>query len=218
MNYKKLLVALGLSLSLSVSWAQSSTYEAACPSKPVNRIVVFGDSVGRHYGLAESEGYVAKVSEFLQNLPYLNFSRNGATTSTVLDIFKTELYKVGANDLVIVEVGGNDELRGWVPPVTIKNLESIISKIYARGASVVLVAAPQKPKRRSDPLSDNPIYYEIADKFKPILVPGVFTRVLSDKSKRIDPIHPNSVGHYELAYGIVYSITTQCPNINIARQ
>jgi acyl-CoA hydrolase len=107
--------------------------------------------------------------------------------------------------LVIVELGGNDFLRQTPPAKVREYLREIIREARSSGALVALVAVPRLSLLRASlsALSDSPIYAELADEEDVLLIPAVFSDILSDESLRADEIHPNARGYEQLAQGIL---------------
>ncbi|MCB1689541.1 MAG: arylesterase, partial [Halioglobus sp.] len=107
-------------------------------------------------------------------------------------------------DLVIVELGGNDFLRKAQPTKVKEFLRDIIDKASASGALVALVSVPRLSLLRASvgALDDSPIYAELAEEEGVVLVPAIFSQVLSDGALRADEIHPNAQGYEALAQGI----------------
>jgi acyl-CoA hydrolase len=88
-------------------------------------------------------------------------------------------------------------------------LQEIIREASASGAIVALVAVPRLSLLRASvgALSDSPIYAELAAEEGVLLIPGVFSDVLSDESLRADEIHPNARGYERLAQGMLSVFT-----------
>ena len=105
-------------------------------------VLVFGDSLSAGYGIDVDQSWTALLQSRLNDEGYehrvINASISGETTeggktriSSALDNFEP--------DLVILELGGNDGLRGFPPQVMKDNLRNIIETTRASGASVVLL-------------------------------------------------------------------------------
>ena len=105
-------------------------------------VLVFGDSLSAGYGIDVDQSWTALLQSRLNDEGYehrvINASISGETTEggktrigAALDNFEP--------DLVILELGGNDGLRGFPPQVMKDNLQTIIETTRASGASVVLL-------------------------------------------------------------------------------
>jgi acyl-CoA thioesterase I len=102
--------------------------------------------------------------------------------------------------LVIVELGGNDLLRGVALPEIRGNLEAMIGEARSRGARVVLIAAPQ-PSAMGLLTSLTPaaLFGEVAKRAKVPLVEKALPSVLSERDLKLDALHPTVAGHRILA-------------------
>ena len=102
--------------------------------------------------------------------------------------------------LVLIELGGNDLLRGVAVADIEGNLEAMITAARARGARVALIAAPQ-PSAVGLLTSLGPaaLYGRVAQRAKVPLVDKALPSVLSERELRQDALHPNAEGHRVLA-------------------
>jgi acyl-CoA hydrolase len=89
-----------------------------------------------------------------------------------------------------------------------QDLLEIIQASQASGALTVLVAVPRLSLLRAGigALADSPIYEELADETGALLIPDVFSEVLSSKTLLSDQIHPNAQGYQVLTDGFVASL------------
>lgn len=124
-----IVILLTLSVSLSVFAAKKS-------------ILVLGDSLSAAYGIDQHAGWVSLLRGRLARAGYhyevINASISGDTThgaNTRLDAILNEM----TPDITIVELGGNDGLRGIPLEEISANLASIMEKISAAGSRIVLV-------------------------------------------------------------------------------
>jgi acyl-CoA thioesterase-1 len=99
-------------------------------------------------------------------------------------------------DFVIVELGANDALRGLDPKITEANLDTIVGKLKASGARVMLtgmLAPPNYGREYGDAF--NGIFPRLADKYAVPLYPFFLDGVAADaKLNQADGIHPNAQG------------------------
>ena len=111
-------------------------------------ILVLGDSLSAAYGLAQDRGWVSLMQQRLQTEHYpqqvINASISGETTSG-------GLYRIDAllashkPQLVIIELGANDGLRGLSLDATQNNLDALIRHAKSRGAQVLLIGMRLPP-------------------------------------------------------------------------
>jgi acyl-CoA thioesterase-1 len=172
------------------------------PAEPVEQtpqqdgvILVFGDSISAAYGMAQEQGWVHLLSEQFEqnNIPYriVNASVSGETTGGGL-IRLPKTLDIHQPDIVIIELGGNDGLRGYPISKIQNNLLELTSISKATGARVLLVGMVLPPNygRRYTNAFEK-VFTDIADSqlvpILPFLLDGVSTsRNLLQK----DGIHP----------------------------
>jgi len=118
------LAALFLSLCLAASAPAQST------------LVCLGDSLTAGYGLNEDQAYPALIAKKLPGWKVVNAGVSGDTTAGALQ--RLDWILKSHPDAVFVALGGNDGLRGVKPAETEKNLNEILSKIKASGASAYM--------------------------------------------------------------------------------
>ncbi|MDI1302949.1 MAG: arylesterase [bacterium] len=112
-------------------------------------ILVFGDSISAAYGLEVKQGWVVLLQQKLDKTAHgrhiaINASLSGETTSGG----KTRLLpllKKYQPDLVIIELGANDGLRGQSPPLMAANLKSMIADARSQKARVILLGMKIPP-------------------------------------------------------------------------
>jgi len=172
------------------------------PLQPEAVVLAFGDSVTAGVGAGPGEDYPSRLAG-QTGLQVINAGVSGDTAAAASGRLAALLAE-HRPALVIVELGGNDFLRK-LPPARVKgSLRGILREARAGGAQVALVAVPALSLLRAGigALSDAPIYAELAEEEGALLIPQVFSTVLSDQALRSDPIHPNPAGYRRLAEGI----------------
>lgn len=169
-----------------------SASAAAAPT-----ILVFGDSLSSGYGLAPGSGWVSLLQERLtrSGFPHevTNASLTGETTLGGKNRIGAVL-KRHRPDIVILELGGNDGLRGLAPETTLQNLETIILACRKSGARVLLVGMRLPPNygtAYTEKFRD--IYPRLAKRHRlplaPFLLEGVAENLAWFQS---DGIHPSA--------------------------
>ncbi len=162
-------------------------------------ILVFGDSLGAAYGLSPEVGWVALLTQRLQTQGYgyqvVNASVSGETTEGGLERLPRAL-KVHPPAIVILELGGNDGLRGLPVSTMRDNLAQMVRLARAAGASVLLVGIripPNYGPRYTDEFAR--VFPELADQYHLALVPFLLDKVALDPAlMQADGIHPNARG------------------------
>jgi acyl-CoA thioesterase-1 len=187
--------------ALLLLWlASMSAWGAAHASSP---LLVFGDSLSAPYGIAEKRGWVSLLIERLkkERLDYrvVNASISGETTSGG----RGRLAKVLADHkpaVVILELGGNDGLRGLPLRQVRENFQFLIERAQAAGAKVVLVGM-RMPPNYGAAYADafHALYGELASRYGAPLV-GFFLEgvALDEKLMQADGIHPTAAAQPRL--------------------
>jgi acyl-CoA thioesterase I len=166
---------------------------AAAQPQPV--ILVFGDSLSAGYGLPENTGWVALLQRRLDGMRLgyrvVNASVSGDTTAGGLNRMNAALAQHRPR-IVIVELGGNDGLRGAPPAAMRDNLDKLVTAIRRSGAQVLLVGVELPPnygKRYNEKF--RAVYAELAAKYTLPLVPSLLQGFGQDRTLfQADGIHP----------------------------
>ena len=125
------LAVVGLSFAL-----KPGIPRAAAPTSG-QRIIAFGDSLVEGRGATPGKDFVSVLARRLST-PIENAGRSGDTTVTALARLDRDVLARNPR-VVIVLLGGNDFLRRMPTDDTFRNLSTIVERIRARGAAVVLV-------------------------------------------------------------------------------
>jgi len=173
------------------AWGQIAT-----PSS--TRILVVGDSLSSEYGIARNTGWVNLLKQSLNSAQIdtdvMNASISGDTTSGGVSRLKRLLDKHNPA-LVIIELGGNDALRGLPLDLTRKNLNTMASQARSSGAQVVIVGMQIPPNYGREYTSGFKDVFEIvAKQNNASLVPFLLEGVAADpKYLQADNLHPNEL-------------------------
>ncbi|OUR83109.1 arylesterase [Cycloclasticus sp. 46_120_T64] len=159
-------------------------------------IVVLGDSLSAGYGMPMEKGWVSLLQQTLheQNSPYrlINKSISGDTTAGGLGRIDKALEQY-TPEIVIVELGANDGLRGMPPILIKKNLAELIRRIRKTGARVLLLSMripPNYGKRYTEMFYQN--YPDLAEETGVALVPFILQDIaLAQEMMQQDGLHPN---------------------------
>jgi acyl-CoA thioesterase-1 len=178
-------------------WALVSIASAASPAQPT--IVVLGDSLSAGYGIKIQEGWVNLLAKRLVAEGYgyrvVNASVSGETTQGGLARLPRAL-ETHKPAVVIVELGGNDGLRGLPLKASRDNLERIIQLSRAAKARVLLVGMiipPNYGPRYSQEF--RAMFTDLAAKYPVGFVPFLLDQVaLEPGLMQADVIHPNTNG------------------------
>lgn len=162
------------------------------------RILVLGDSLSAGYGLAAAEAFPAQLERALreqgQQVRVINAGVSGDTTSGGLARLDWALAE--QPQLVIVQLGANDALRGLDPALAKANLDAILTRLKRDGVSVLLTG--MRAPRNLGPGYYNkfdPIFSELAKKHQVALDPFFLEGVaLRPELNLADGLHPNPKG------------------------
>jgi acyl-CoA thioesterase-1 len=179
------------------------------------RIVFLGDSISAGYGLAESQAFPALVQEELRRrghpVDVLNAGVSGDTTAGGLS--RIDWVLRSEPDLVVVELGGNDALRGQPLENTEKNLREIVRRARGAGARVLLLGM-DVPTNYGPEYTEGfaELYGRVAEEERVDLVPGFIREVGMDPTLMMpDGLHPTAGGHRSLADDLVATIEPLLP-------
>jgi acyl-CoA thioesterase-1 len=170
---------------------------ASKPSVPL-RIVAFGDSLTSGHRLPQGDAYPAVIQKKLKaaGLPFtiINHGVSGDTTSRALRRLDRALAE--KPQIVIVELGVNDGLRGVPVPEIKANLETIIAAAQEQGAVVLLCAMEALPLNGWQyTIAFHQMYEELAMKYGVPMVPFLMNGVLGNRDLiGDDGVHPNAAG------------------------
>jgi acyl-CoA thioesterase-1 len=176
-------------LLIMVVWSMTATAKS---------IVVLGDSISAAYGIEVQQGWVALLQKRLaeQHSPYLihNESISGDTSAGGLARLDAALQK-HKPDLLLLELGANDGLRGLSAPTLKSNLTEIVKRSEKSGAKILLLAMKIPPNygKRYIEMFYN-VYPELSNELQIPYVPFILEDVaLKPELMQADGLHPNAL-------------------------
>ncbi|MEJ2308932.1 MAG: arylesterase [Gammaproteobacteria bacterium] len=191
-SLRKLLIALLLWL-----------LPGAVPASGQESILILGDSISSAYGIDKEQGWVALLQQRLDNAypgwRVINASVSGDTTRTGLNRLGPALDEHRPS-ILIVELGGNDGLRGLPFSEIRQSLSAIIETAIGRDVRVLLVGI-RLPPNYGEAYNNafTGIYSELAGEFAIPLVPRLMEGVADDPElMQEDGIHPTAGGQPRL--------------------
>lgn len=162
-------------------------------------LVVLGDSLSAAYKMKPEQGWVQLLENRLRREGYshevINASVSGDTTQNGIARLKLLLQQVDAQ-IVIIELGGNDGLRGTPPFAIQRNLQRLIDMSEDAGASVLLLGI-QLPTNYGPAYTQkfSALYPDIAEDRGVAFVPFFMGQVaLAPERMQADGIHPSIAG------------------------
>ncbi|MFL0356040.1 arylesterase [Erythrobacter sp. GH1-10] len=168
---------------------------------PEVNILAFGNSLFAGYGLGEGESYPAKLEAALRargvNAVMSNASVSGDTSAAGLQRLEFVLdAQESKPDLFILELGGNDLLRGLSPAETEANLSAMLEELQSRDIPVLIMGMRAPPNYGPEYQAEfDALYGELAETYGTALIPFWLEEIYEDQSLfQSDRIHPTSEG------------------------
>ncbi len=169
-----------------------------------NTLLVVGDSLSAAYGVPSDQAWVQLLQERLNNnglsqWNVVNASISGETTDGGARRLPG-LLADNSPDVVVIELGGNDGLRGFPPNVIESNLAQMITQVQDAGARAILVGMqipPNYGQRYTQMFAD--IFPKLSDRYNTALVP-FFLQGIYDQEGMMqdDGIHPSAEAQLKL--------------------
>ncbi len=190
------------------SSSDKATQAAPASTKTAEKkksILFFGDSISAAYGLDKSEGFVNLIRKRIDSLglnyKVVNAGVSGETTAggkgRIDWILKQPI------DIFVLELGGNDALRGLAVESSFSNLEYVIEKVKEKyPAAKIVLAGMQAPPNMGENFTKPfaAMYPKLAKKHNTSLIPFILDGVGGiPKLNQKDGIHPTAEGHQILA-------------------
>jgi len=167
---------------------------SAPASDPRPALVCFGDSITAGFGLEPGESFPDLLQKDLLQYHVINMGVSGDTTQDGLS--RVAMAVAAKPAIVLLELGGNDGLRGIPISITQSNLAQMIESFQSAGARVVLAGMSLPPNYGAPYIAQfEKVYRDLAAKYKvkriPFLLEGVGGH---DDLMQRDRLHPNAAG------------------------
>ena len=186
--------------------SQSATPTAAAPERkevagPERHILAFGDSLFAGYGVGLTNSYPTKLEYALRdrgiNAVVTNAAVSGETSAAGAQRFAFALDAQEVKpDLVLLELGGNDMLRGLAPAETGANFAQMLGEAKSRGIPVLLMGMRAPPNYGPEYQRDfDALYGDLAKEYGAEIIP-FWLEAIYDKPQLFqdDRIHPTEEG------------------------
>ena len=174
-------------------------------------LVVFGDSLSAGFGLQAGQSFPDYLQKKLDAEGYawhvVNLGISGDTTEGGVSRMDSALSLKPA--VVILELGGNDGLRGLPLASTRQNLDRMLTDFQSAGAKVVLAGMTLPPNYGSDYIrSFEKIYKDLAAEHKVKLIPFLMSDIVTKDLRYIqrDGIHPTAEGSEIIAGTVLRAV------------
>jgi acyl-CoA thioesterase-1 len=196
--YKRVISMIGLLFVLL-------NYQGIQAQQSPEKILFFGDSITAGYGLNPDRAFPALIQQQIDSLglnyTVVNAGLSGETSAGGLRRVDWVLQQ--GVDIFVLELGGNDGLRGLNLQQTKANLQGIIDKVKAKypQALIVLAGMEVPPNLGADyTLEFREMYVELAQENDVLFIPFILEGVGGVPELNLpDQIHPNEEGHRKVA-------------------
>ena len=199
--------------------AQAPTASASAEvSGPARNIFAFGDSLFAGYGIGQENSYPAQLQDALRkrgvNVQIVNAAVSGETSGAgrqrlafALDNQQTK------PDLVLLELGGNDMLRGLPPEETRANFDAMLSELQRRDIPVLIMGMRAPPNYGPQyQLAFDSLYADLAQKYDAQLIPFWLESIyLNPALFQNDRVHPTREGIATLVGDTVDEVEAALP-------
>ena len=182
---------------------------------PAPRVILFlGDSITAGYGLDPDQAFPAliqgKIDAKVWNFKVVNAGQSGDTSAGGLN--RLDWLLKNRVDILILELGANDGLRGLPPETTKSNLQAIIERTQAKYPEVKVTVAGMKgpPNLGGDyGRKFEAVFVDLAKKNQAVLIPFVLEGVGGSRELNLpDGVHPTAKGH-EIVAANVWKVLEQ---------
>lgn len=196
---------------LLLAFALVTTIVRAAVAMEPQLVVFLGDSLSAGFGLPARESFPAVIERALRErgtpIRIVNAGVSGDTTAGGLARLPWLLRQ--EPDLVIVELGGNDGLRGQPVEAIEKNLRAIVERSLASGAGILLLEMTLPPSYGAEYVRRfTAAYSRVACDLEVPLVEGFLRGVGGVGALNLsDGIHPTAGGHERLAENVIPALT-----------
>ena len=201
---RRFLAALTLAVTLFAG------FSGAANAAPV-KILAFGDSLTAGYGLPEGDGFVPQLQQALEKMgrevTVINGGLSGDTTAGGLS--RLDWMLAEKPDMVILELGANDMLRGLSPDEARANLDATIQRIKQSGAKLLLAGMLASRNMGADYQSKfDAIYPDLARAHDVALYPFFLDGVAArPELNQQDGLHPTKDGVAVIVSNILPHVT-----------
>jgi len=200
MAFKRFLTLAALALSAAIFLIGAARAEP-------RKIVGLGDSLMAGYGLDAGQSFPDRLQAALSrgghDVVIANAGVSGDTTSGGLA--RLDWSVPDGTEIVILELGANDMLRGVAPEITRANLVATIERLKARGITIVLAGMRAAPNLGPDyRAAFDAIYPDLAKKYGLAFYPFFLDGVAANRKLQLDDgMHPNPAGVERMVDGFL---------------
>jgi acyl-CoA thioesterase-1 len=173
-------------------------------------ILFFGDSITAGYGIDSEDAFPAIIQGKLDsnNLNYRSVNAGLSGETSAGGVRRVEWVLQQRVDIFVLELGGNDGLRGLDPSDTKRNLQRIIDIVQGKNPEIrIILAGMEAPPNMGQDYTNafRQVYSELAKENDLIFIPFILEGVAGNSELNLpDGIHPTEEGHKivaELVWG-----------------
>lgn len=185
---------------------------------PERRILAYGDSLFAGYNVHKADSYPAKLEAALRargvNARVTNAGVSGDTTAAGLQRLGFTLDAMEQKpDLFILELGGNDLLRGLKPSETRANLSAMLDELQLREIPVLIMGMRAPPNMGEFQAEFDGLYPALAEEYDAALYPFFLEEIYQEPELfQRDRIHPTPSGIEQLVGGTVDAVSEALPD------
>ena len=197
----------GLLTAVLVALLPCSVGGLAHAAEQVPLIIFLGDSLTAGYGLSEEQAFPALVGARLEakgiQVEVVNAGISGDTTAG--GVSRLDWLLTQNPDVMVVELGANDGLRGLSLAETGANLDDILRRCQEAGAKVLLIGMKIPPSYGVDYAGEfEKLFESLASQHEIAVMPFLLAGVAADPElNQGDGIHPNAEGQRRVAANVV---------------
>ena len=203
-----ILTALSLSLALSPAVAAAQT-----APKAATEIVALGDSLSAGFGVGPGESFPEQLQAALVAKGYAVTVANAGVSgdTTTGGLARLDWSVPDTADLVILELGANDALRGIAPAISERNFDAMLKRLKERRIPVLLAGMIAPPNMGPDyAAAFNPIYARLATAYGVSLYPFFLDGWAGEAAlTQADGMHPNPKGVAVIVERILPAVTRE---------
>ena len=211
LNFTLLLVAVWNNLAISAITTETrhpATSDSVKKAASAKTILFLGNSLSAGYGLDPELAFPALIQQKIDSLKWnfqvINAGLSGETSAGGLRRVDWLLQR--RIDVLVLELGGNDGLRGIALDLTKKNLQTIIARVKSKyPAARIVIAGMQVPPNLGPEYTTRfrALYPELAKAHRALLIPFLLEGVGGVPHLNLpDGIHPTAAGHRIVARNV----------------
>lgn len=216
LSFRPIQRTASLFLLLAVLFLSAGPLSSRVASAEPVKILAFGDSLTAGYGLPQEDGFVPQLQQALEKMGRAAVVINGGVSgdTTAGGVARLDWMLADKPDLVILELGANDALRGLDPAEARRNLETIILRLKEAGAGILL-AGMLAPRNMGEDYARafDAMYPELAAAhgldLYPFFLEGVATKPELNQG---DGLHPTKEGIAVIVEGILPQVAKLMDN------